>query len=72
MIAAHGELELCTRDGSPRSGVVLSDGVLLTVAEVGQMEVVPDLVLLNCCHLGKVDAVPATLLFVLVPFDIYR
>ena len=59
MIAAHGELELCTRDGSPRSGVVLSDGVLLTAAEVGQMEVVPDLVFLNCCHLGKVDAVPA-------------
>ncbi|MGQ0593949.1 MAG: CHAT domain-containing protein [Gammaproteobacteria bacterium] len=59
MIAAHGELELCTRGGSPRSGVVLSDGVLLTAAEVGQMEVVPDLVFLNCCHLGKLDAVPA-------------
>ncbi|MGH8480045.1 MAG: CHAT domain-containing protein [Gammaproteobacteria bacterium] len=59
MIAAHGELELCTRDGSPRSGVVLSDGVSLTAAEVGQMEVVPDLVFLNCCHLGRVDAVPA-------------
>jgi CHAT domain-containing protein len=59
MIAAHGEFELTARDGEPRSGVVLSDGIVLTAAEVGQLEVVPDLVFLNCCHLGKVDAMPA-------------
>jgi CHAT domain-containing protein/pimeloyl-ACP methyl ester carboxylesterase len=59
MIAAHGEFELTARDGTARSGVVLSDGVVLTAAEVGQMEVVPDVVFLNCCHLGKVDAAPA-------------
>jgi pimeloyl-ACP methyl ester carboxylesterase len=60
MIAAHGEFELTARDGSKRSGVVLSDGIVLTAAEVGQLEVVPDLVFLNCCHLAKVDAVPAS------------
>jgi hypothetical protein len=32
---------------------------MLTAAEVGQMEVVPDLVFLNCCHLGTVDGQPA-------------
>ncbi len=59
MVSAHGEFELAARDGSLRSGVVLSDGVLLTAAEVGQMETVPDLVFLNCCYLGKVDVVPS-------------
>jgi hypothetical protein len=59
MIAAHGEFELTATDGSERSGVVLSDGVVLTAAEIRQLEVVPDLVFLNCCHVGKIDAVPA-------------
>jgi len=59
IIAAHGEFELTARDGAARSGVVLSDGMVLTAAEVGQMEVVPDVVFLNCCHLGKIDAAPA-------------
>ncbi|MGN6731893.1 MAG: CHAT domain-containing protein, partial [Candidatus Binatia bacterium] len=31
---------------------------LLTAAEIGQMEIVPDLVFLNCCHLAKMDARP--------------
>jgi hypothetical protein len=35
--------------------VLLSDGLMLTAAEVGQMEEVPDLVFLNCCHLGTID-----------------
>ena len=55
-IAAHGEFELQAADGSLRSGVLLSDGLLLTAAEIDQMEVVPDLVFLNCCHLGVVDS----------------
>jgi hypothetical protein len=59
MIAAHGEFELTTQRGGTLSGVVLSDGMLLTAAEIGQLEMVPDLVFLNCCHLGQVDAVPA-------------
>lgn len=59
MIAAHGEVNVCGKDGKERTGVVLSDGVMLTAAEIGQMEVVPDLVFLNCCHLAKTDANPA-------------
>jgi CHAT domain-containing protein len=56
VIAAHGEFDVLARDGKRRTGVVLSDGLMLTAVEVGQMEVVPDLVFLNCCHLGAIDA----------------
>lgn len=59
MIAAHGESRIkARRDGKERTGVVLSDGIMLTAAEIGQMEVVPDLVFLNCCHLAKTDNQP--------------
>ena len=57
-IAAHGVFDERAADGKSRSGVVLADGLLLTAAEIGQMEIVPDLVFLNCCHLAKVDAQP--------------
>ena len=57
-IAAHGMFEQRAVDGSARSGVVLSDGLLLGAAEIGQMEIVPDLVFLNCCHLAKIDPRP--------------
>ena len=57
-IAAHGVFDEKTRDGGSRSGVVLSDGLLITAAEIGAMETVPDLVFLNCCHLAKADARP--------------
>jgi hypothetical protein len=56
-VSAHGVFDLRHVDGRARSGVLLSDGVLLTAAEVDAMEVVPELVFLNCCHLGKVDSV---------------
>ncbi|MEI7968817.1 MAG: CHAT domain-containing protein [Betaproteobacteria bacterium] len=52
-IAAHGVFEQEAADGSLRTGAVLSDGVLLTAAEIESMEVVPDLVFLNCCHLAQ-------------------
>ncbi|KAI5912356.1 CHAT domain-containing protein [Azoarcus sp. PA01] len=55
VIAAHGVFRVVARDGRARSGVVLSDGLLLTAAEVGQMETVPELVFLNCCHLGAMS-----------------
>ncbi|MCK0508780.1 alpha/beta fold hydrolase [Aromatoleum anaerobium] len=55
VIAAHGVFRVVARDGRARSGVVLSDGLLLTAAEVGQMEIVPELVFLNCCHLGAMS-----------------
>ena len=40
-VAAHGIFDLRAADGKARSGVVLSDGLLLTAAEIGQMEIVP-------------------------------
>lgn len=55
-VCAHGVFALRHADGRERSGVVLSDGLLLTAAEIAAMETVPDLVVLNCCHLGRVDA----------------
>lgn len=33
---------------------MLSDGLLITAAEIQSMEVVPEMVFLNCCHLGRV------------------
>ncbi|MCK9985130.1 MAG: hypothetical protein AzoDbin1_01602 [Azoarcus sp.] len=60
VVAAHGVFEATARDGTQRTGVVLSDGMLLTAAEVSQLEVVPELVFLNCCHLGAMTAAPDT------------
>jgi CHAT domain-containing protein len=57
-IAAHGLFEQPAADSVTRTGVVLSDGLLLGAAEIGQMEIVPDLVFLNCCHLAKANPTP--------------
>lgn len=54
-IAAHGIFDERHADGRKRSGVVLSDGLLVTAAEIAAMEIVPELVFLNCCHLAQVD-----------------
>ena len=54
VVAAHGIYAKRGADGRYRSGVVLSDGLLLSAAEIGLMETVPDLVFLSCCHLGKI------------------
>jgi hypothetical protein len=54
-ISAHGVFDLMHVDGRCRSGVLLSDGLLITAAEIAAMETVPELVFLNCCHLGQVD-----------------
>jgi len=54
-ISAHGVFNLRHVDGRNRSGVLLSDGLLITAAEIAAMEIVPDLVFLNCCHLGQID-----------------
>ena len=54
-ISAHGVFDLLHNDGLRRSGVVLSDGLLITAAEIAAMETVPEVVFLNCCHLGKVE-----------------
>lgn len=55
-ISGHGVYRLRHRDGLLRSGVVMSDGLLITAAEIAAMERVPEIVVLNCCHLGQVDA----------------
>ncbi len=57
-VAAHGEFDIGAADGTRRSGVLLSDGLMLTAAEINQMEIVPDLVFMNCCHLGQIDDRP--------------
>lgn len=54
-LCGHGVFALPHRDGVERTGVLLSDGVLITAAEVRAMEQVPELVFLNCCHLGQVS-----------------
>jgi hypothetical protein len=48
-IAAHGQY-----DPDPmRSGVVMSDRIFFTPAEVTRLPRVPELVFLNCCYLGQ-------------------
>ncbi len=54
-ISGHGVFHMQHKDGRPRSGVLLSDGLLITAAEISAMEVVPELVFLNCCHTGQFD-----------------
>jgi tetratricopeptide (TPR) repeat protein len=54
-VSAHGVFDARHQDGLYRTGVVLSDGLLITAAEIEAMETVPELVFLNCCHLGKLD-----------------
>lgn len=55
-VSAHGLFKRRHVDGDLRTGVVLSDGLLLTAAEIRAMESVPELVFLNCCHLGRLDS----------------
>ncbi|WP_280154423.1 CHAT domain-containing protein [Piscinibacter sp. XHJ-5] len=57
-VAGHGLYDENAADDRARSGVMLSDGLMITAAEIDAMEIVPDLVFLNCCHLGKVDRSP--------------
>jgi hypothetical protein len=61
-IAGHGMYAERDDGEGARTGVVLSNGLMITAAEIDAMEVVPDLVFLNCCHLGKIDRSP-------VPFN---
>ena len=60
--AGHGEYRPLSSqggqfDGLPAlSGMVLSEGIMLSPIEIGQMRTVPELVFVNCCHLGKIEA----------------
>lgn len=51
--AAHGVYE----DDGPfvKAGLILSDGIALTSAELNNMEYVPEFVFLNCCHIGRIE-----------------
>lgn len=58
-ISGHGVFEAGPAENR-RTGVVLSNGLLLTAAEIAALEVVPDLVFLNCCHTGQINVGPET------------
>lgn len=55
-VCAHGGFALRSVDGVALTGVLLSDGAVITAAEIQAMEMVPELVFLNCCHLGQMTA----------------
>ena len=55
-VCAHGGFALRTVDKVELTGVLLSDGAVITAAEIEAMEMVPELVFLNCCHLGQMTA----------------
>ena len=38
-----------------QSGMVISDNMLLTPADVEKMRFAPELVFINCCHLGEIE-----------------
>jgi hypothetical protein len=58
-VSAHGVYQ-AGQGKNRRTGVVLSNGLLLTAAEIAALEVVPDLVFLNCCFTGRTDVTPET------------
>ena len=49
-LAGHG---IFNPKSPKKSGMVIGEGLFLTVFEIQQMAVVPDLVFVNCCHLGS-------------------
>lgn len=52
-LAGHGAFNA---QSPKQSGMVIGENVFLTVFDIQQMPVVPELVFVNCCHLGKVSA----------------
>ncbi len=53
-IAGHGQYsEADNGQVGAKVGVVLSDGLFLTAAEIATLDPIPELVFLNCCHLGQ-------------------
>lgn len=56
-LAGHGVYQHSTDKTSPPvTGMVLSDDIFLTPAEIAQMQTVPELVFINCCYLGRMEA----------------
>lgn len=48
-LAGHGEFN---PEEPEKSGMVIGNNIYLTVFDIAQMSVIPDLVFVNCCHLG--------------------
>lgn len=44
-----------TEEDAYITGMIIGDGVFLTVAEIAQMRYVPELVFINCCYLGRIE-----------------
>ncbi|WP_310993265.1 CHAT domain-containing protein [Aequorivita marina] len=52
-LAGHG---VFNPDSPRKSGMVIGKDIFLTVFEIEQMPVVPELVFVNCCHLGYTNS----------------
>lgn len=52
-VAGHGVVALTHRNGTKRSGAVLSDGLLLGASDIAHLEQPPELVVLTCEHFGS-------------------
>ena len=52
-LAGHGAFNA---KSPKKSGMVIGKDVFLTVFDIQQLPVVPELVFVNCCHLGKISA----------------
>ena len=52
-IASHGVIDY---GPDRKTGILLSDNVVLTTAEINQISTTPELVFVNCCHLGEIKA----------------
>ena len=55
-VCAHGVFAQRSVDEVALTGVLLSDGAVISATEIAAMEMVPELVFLNCCHLGQMTA----------------
>lgn len=57
-IAGHG---IANKENPLKSGVVLSNGILITPAEIKQMTEIPEFVFINCCFSGDMKSDEDTL-----------
>ena len=57
-ISAHGVVDYAMPggDGGKRTGIVLSDSVVMGPSDLSRLPVSPSIFFVNCCNLGKIDA----------------
>jgi hypothetical protein len=58
-LAGHGVYDLQTESGARRTGVLLDDGMFLTVAEFAQMRALPRFIFLNASGVGRLTPADA-------------